>query len=231
MLNFHINNRTNSVLFKGYPEDIKLCEQVNKQVHQMNLQSPSHLKRRQYDRKLSGLGYRENYRKYKHIERLFDKLQPTLNKMRKSFRKMAKFGNPYDEYINTLLDKTSTFKIANCGEMAFIAQYLLGLEGKKTDVVTFNILARGTDRERTDKGVNDHTFLIMNLREKADVNNPQTWGRETIIIDPWLGITRRANLALKQIKELMNFDSSTEYLKFEKSNYQDLVDSYRKRSR
>lgn len=226
-VNFYINNQVNRMTFKGYPQDINLAEQVNREVHQMDLRSPSHILRRQYDRKVSGLNVEANAVKYCFLEDLFQKLDRLLDKVRKPLKAMLKRDVPYEDYMKAMKEKISKHKVANCGEMAFISQQLLELKGKKTDVVSFNIIEKFSHRERN-KGVDDHTVLIMNLREKANVNDPQTWGREAIIVDPWFGIARRANLALRQIKDLMNFNPKMEYIVFEKVNYQDLVNYYKR---
>ena len=208
--------------FKGYTEDIKIAEGTNKKVHQMNLTSSSHILRRLEERMKApktepnfGFAWLLNYK----FEQLHQKLTDIRNK-----RNILYLDNiPYEDYIQRLLMDLKESKLANCGEMADIAQYLLKKEGIETERISMKIMIK---RDKLRPGLSDHTFLIMNIADDADFTNPKTWGNEAILIDPWFGIAKRSHMALKQIYELMNVNNKKETPVFRIYNYPDAVQAW-----
>ncbi|MGD9580245.1 MAG: hypothetical protein AB7V50_02640 [Vampirovibrionia bacterium] len=228
-MNITLYPKLNNIHFKGFQEDVKNAEEVNKEIHRMNLRSNTHIDRRRFERKLArkeGINVTENRFFYKYLDEVSDRLWEILNPIRKTLKRMARNDEPYEDYMKTMIEMTNRHKVGNCGEMAAIAQYLLAKRGISSDMVDIDIYNKKTNKPRK-KGLNDHTFLVLNLREKASIDLPQTWGRESIIVDPWFGIVRRSNLALRQINKLLHVNLDKEFIVFEKSNYGNIVDSYK----
>ena len=158
----------------------------------------------------------------KKIKDSFYKIHEKLYEMQVKRFDLVKNAASREDYYQAILEDINKEGLANCGEMANIAQHKLNDNGIKADVVRllFHQYRRGQSRSN---GVCDHIFTVINLDKNADLRKPETWGNEAIIIDPWLGIAKRANLALKQIKELMEYSPTTEYYELMPHNHEDRV--------
>ena len=212
------------ITFKGYTEDIKIAERINKQVHQMNLTSSTHLLRRREERERAPI----TKSNLDFISLLNKKIQETgelIVSLRDEWEKYYIRAKTYEKYIQRLLKDINMHKVANCGEMTDIAQYLLLQKGVHTDKIHFKVLLNNGNRR---SGLSDHTILVMRMDQNADPSAPNTWGNEAIIIDPWFGIAKRAKPAMKQLKELMKVDTKNHKLVFSRLNYSDKVTAWRK---
>ena len=103
------------------------------------------------------------------------------------------------------------YKVANCGEQAFLAQAELLEKGKKADTIHFIIKRKSDGREYQDR---QHTFLVLGLEKDASVQDPKTWGQDAVIVDPWSGLVKRAYHGVEVFKEMFEFDKNQEEIVF-----------------
>lgn len=67
---------------------------------------------------------------------------------------------------------TDKYKVANCIEQARILNHNLHLQNIPSRVIGAYF---------------DHAFVGVNIKERADISNPRTWGKDAYIADSWLG--------------------------------------------
>lgn len=84
--------------------------------------------------------------------------------------------DPKKSFLQNILDSALVLQAGNCGELALYAAAILRQEGYtgKVELVKFDIDSL------------DHAFLIINRPENTSFDDWQSWGKETIIVDPWL---------------------------------------------
>jgi len=96
--------------------------------------------------------------------------------------------------------------IGKCGELTtLVLFYLL----KKRLPVRVEIL----NFDEKKKG--DHTFVVIGRDPGSDLNDPSTWGKNAVIVDPWLRIAYPVSLAPQHLKNCCGFDRSTGLPKLE----------------
>ncbi len=104
--------------------------------------------------------------------------------------------------------------VGNCGEMAIIAYNELRERGfNDIDIVAMYIEKNNSGPyERVVRPFKDHVVVVSRLnkarKNKAgnpvfDINRPNTWGNEAIIIDPWTGVVDGVQPGLMKIKQFL----------------------------
>ena len=202
--------------FRGYQEDMKLCEDTVKNIRRMNLHSNTAVNlRASHDYKLMGKKVRPEIYRY-----LYDlgsdysrEVSSTNGEIMSNFSKFE-LPKDYKSFGKCIREIITRHKAVNCGEQAFIAQDDLLNKGKKADVVHFDIAVKAYgdyDQER------QHTFAVLNLAKDADIQNPKTWGQDAIIVDPWSGLVKRACQGIEFFKDIFDFDKDKETMYFSKA--------------
>ena len=120
----------------------------------------------------------------------------------------------FQAFIDELKRLISIHKIANCGEYASLTQYELLKKGEEAAVCTFEIQPKLGHEPFKNRIVSDHGFVIIGHNPNADLSNPFTWGKDTVIVDPWAEIAGNPHSVLERIKRFFQFNPQHEKLKF-----------------
>lgn len=116
----------------------------------------------------------------------------------------------------TIAKLAKEFGAGNCEELATLAFFTLlknGYQGK----IEF-VACRGVD----------HVFVILNRPEKSDPTNWQTWGKYTIVLDPWINKVFRADTfghIWKHNTLRLHPDELITFVKFDDSAFRSIPDS------
>ncbi|KTC81620.1 pentapeptide repeat-containing protein [Legionella brunensis] len=101
-----------------------------------------------------------------------------LNKKRnnelftENYYNMSSFNPRTQDHIDAMI--SAEVSSGNCGELAFFTAIIakeLGYTGS-VECIGFQKY--------------DHVFVVLNRPKNSNPNDPSTWGKDTIIIDPWL---------------------------------------------
>ena len=108
-------------------------------------------------------------------EKVFEKNKKAVKAIRK---------NPYDKFLkDNLMEeddlgafeekiaRTCKFSLGNCYEFAILAFYYCLIKGIPAEVYTVTN--------------DDHAFVVINRPPGSNPEDPKTWGKETLISDPW----------------------------------------------
>lgn len=216
-------NLNPTIPFRGFQEDLKLSEDIVKDIRRMHIQSDTYLDLRIAQREIAA--QQGDKRSLKILPKLC-KLNQEIYSRTLQFRdalygkKLAneeKFQN-YDEFASILKKYMVKGKVANCAEQAYLAQAKLKSHNKDSKAIYAHIHDKRTDDYRIN---GQHVFLVLGLDKNAKISEPKTWGTNAIIVDPWSGLVKRANQGLKTIKDLFIFDSQKEYIVFEDGDLPD----------
>ncbi len=93
------------------------------------------------------------------------------------------------DFVNKTLEMVKREKSANCAEFATMASAAFLANGYK-DVrlgsLRINYLKSGSMPSKTSEKA-DHRVLIVNAGKGAKLDNPSTFSKKAIIVDPWSG--------------------------------------------
>ena len=82
---------------------------------------------------------------------------------------------------------------ANCGEQALLISQKLDELGVKNDVISMQICKTGKSYYHITNG---HSFCVIDTAEDMDVNNPDTWGNDAVVVDMWSNTVAKAKDAI-----------------------------------
>ena len=193
------------ITFKGtdkLTENLKLAQETMDYVKDLNLLSNTKM---EMDGKTSG-EYCEDYEKAVGNRMFLDRTRQNL---------------PIDKFIETTKKSVPLLEVGNCSEQAILAATYLK-ETKNTDnfalVAAIEVLNPKAFEEKPLKyafEATNHVFLVLDLAPNAKLNDPNTWGKNAVIVDPWGDILAPATQTEKQedsgidkIKKLPMFNSS-----------------------
>ncbi len=112
-----------------------------------------------------------------------------------------------ENYIQRIEEICSKNKVGNCEEQAFIAaKYLKDKGASKVAVISFKLPDSLKSKDFNDKfkrfcKFGDHAFVVCGIRRKANLQDPKTWGKSAVVIDPWLGMAGNAIKGMEEIRE------------------------------
>ncbi|MEW5821200.1 MAG: hypothetical protein AB1782_13490 [Cyanobacteriota bacterium] len=106
---------------------------------------------------------------------------------------------PINEFISKTVEMAPLLHTGNCAEQAIIAAHYLketkginnfaliaAIEVSEPEAFKDNPLKYGYN-------ANNHVFVVMDLAPDAILNDPSTWGKNAVIVDPWGKIVAPAN--------------------------------------
>lgn len=199
--------------FKGHDrltENLKLGQEAMDYVKELNLLSNTKME-------MNGQTSGEYYEDYqKSIEnRMF------LDRTRKNL--------PIDKFIETTKKSVPLLEVGNCSEQAILAATYLK-ETKNIDnfalVAAIEVLNPKAFVEKPLKyafEATNHVFLVLDLDPDAKLDDPSTWGKNAVIVDPWgdilapaTQIEKQEDAGLDKIKELplFNHSGSIEFMNY-----------------
>lgn len=159
----------------------------------------------------------------KKLESVRDKYVLYVDNLRADFDKWKESqtftgSKDFFRYIGKLKKLMLKQNAGNCGEFAAVVQY----EHLKKGIKTRNVCLEIVDKKTGDI-VNDHVFSLCGLSKRVNIGNPDTWGKNAVLIDAWCGsgIVEKAKGIPSQLKkdgltqllEFFKFDPETQKIK------------------
>lgn len=170
----------------------------------------------------------------KNKEQILDRLQMLKNAYEekidlariKIFRQ-GKYAS-FDEFVDKLKRFVTVTNVADCGEHSIINQYAVLQKGERADSIAVGIIDLKTGKLSSNRHFNTHQFTVQNMSKNADINNPQTWGENAVVIDTWAdGLVEKSDVAINKLKNFFKLNPNKENFVFWKYNFVD-VDDYLK---
>lgn len=103
---------------------------------------------------------------------------------------------------------------ANCGEQAVLVSQKLDEKGIKNDIISMNIRNNANNYFVT----GGHSFCIIDCAEDMNIQNPDTWGEDAVIVDMWSGTIAKVKEAIEFFETFIK-PKETEHVEFEKESY------------
>ncbi len=131
-----------------------------------------------------------------YIENLRDEVD--IYKDIKAKDKISALTKRFEDIIDYIEELCLNKGVGNCEEQAFIAaKYLRRKGAKKVAVLTFELpehLKEKSPNKTFDKfkSFGEHNFVVCGLKRSASLQDPKTWGKNAVVVDPWLGIASPA---------------------------------------
>jgi len=157
----------------------------------------------------------ENNIKYDHI-RL--KLYNLIRKKLSGIKYFRNYGYIPD---GRLKERAMRLGNAECEVHSDLVNDELIKRGKNPKKLQFEII----DNELADKlekrpfhrrSCNDHSFVVLDIKENADLNDLETWGNNAVIVDSLVGIAESAFDAIQRYKMIFRFEPEKEQMFFTK---------------
>ena len=123
----------------------------------------------------------------KQRPKVFEKVLPIYWKLHAERNGLSKYNGI--DFINATLEMVKRIKNANCAEYATMARAAFlanGYKDVKLGSLRINYPKEGASPMTTSEKV-DHIVLIVNAGKNAKLDNPNTFSKKTIIVDPWGG--------------------------------------------
>jgi len=145
------------------------------------------------------------------------------NKIRVLRDKLTKeyFSTEYfsaEKFIKSLKKQIHNYKVANCGEQAYLTKYALEKKGKEARRIRIEIVGKkdkvGIPYKVKPRTCSDHAFVIIDHKKGADLNDIQKWGNKTVIVDTWSRFCGSVDDAMRRYKQEFNLDEKTEKFNF-----------------
>lgn len=168
-------NFLGSLAFKGsskLEDNLQLARETVDYVKSLKLISNTELE-------MKGLTGGENYEDY--TKSISDRM----------FLDRKRNNKPIDEFIKITKELTPLLHTGNCAEQAILAAVYLH-EKKNIDNFAMVAAIEVTNRKEFEEhpikhgyNANNHVFVVIGLANNADLNKPETWGKDAVIVDPW----------------------------------------------
>lgn len=206
MLN-QINNNISFGKRVTLKENLKIGEKVLKEFKQEFPYLVSHTYTRAKTLQHSE-DFRHLYLAYK-LQDLASKYKEKIDIMR-SFSKPSNFSN-YTNYMIKRIKEMQKYKVGNCGDMAEVIQYNFLKENKEAQIIRMDVHDKRTNNFIEPK---NHFFTIVGLKQSAIYENPEKWGNQAVIVDPWANIVMKVQDALEYYKEFLKINPQKENISF-----------------
>ena len=102
---------------------------------------------------------------------------------------------------------------ANCGEQALLVSQKLDELGIKNQVISMNLRLNTKNSYYVTNG---HSFCVIDADDKMDVNNPDTWGKDAVVVDMWSNTVAKVKDAIEFFGTFLK-PKKTEIVQFEKA--------------
>ena len=128
-----------------------------------------------------------------------------------------------DEYVQITNERAPMMGVGNCSDQAILAaSYLIEKKGIK-NVALIACTMKGQNPLNPD-ATDQHVFAVVGLDKRADLKDPETWGKNAVIVDPWGNISdqvKSENPSRSGMNKLYVI-FRTKYMKFD--NYAKYID-------
>ena len=123
-----------------------------------------------------------------------------------------RFGLSKQEATQEAVKETGA---ANCAEQAVLVSQKLDEKGIKNDIISMNTVY-ATPHSRYVTG--GHTFCVIDCDKEMNIQNPETWGENAIIVDMWSGTIAKVKEAIEFFKTFVK-PKENEHIQYEKETY------------
>ena len=166
------------ITFKGIDENLKLKENIQLAQETMDYVKSLNLKS---NTKMEMLG--------QDCGEFTEKYEDAINN--RMFLDKKRDNLPIDEYIAVTKKSAPMLEVGNCSEQAILAATFLK-EQKNINNFALVTAVGVQNKEAFDENPikyaflgNSHVFLVLDLAPDAKINDPATWGKNAVVIDPW----------------------------------------------
>jgi len=104
----------------------------------------------------------------------------------------------FEQYINMIENEFQQYNHANCGERAYYLHNLMNQKGIDNTIIEIS----------GNSASNSHVFNVIGLDKNADINNPETWGENAIVVDVWAKKLTSAKSAIEYYKDFLGYDEN-----------------------
>lgn len=117
-----------------------------------------------------------------------------------NMRNNSASANNQLEYFTKYMKRHRT---ANCRECSYVIYDKLKQMGQEPQNVKLNIFDKTTNQ------VDNHAFTVIGLDKNADITNPHTWGKNSVIVDAWCNIVKKSQDGIEYMKNLFSAGKDT----------------------
>lgn len=127
-----------------------------------------------------------------------------------------------DEFIEFTAKKVPLLDVGNCAEHAILTAHYLN---EKRNIKNFALVAAISPKDpenfkknRIEYGYNsdNHVFVVIGLDEAADLEDPSTWGKNAVIVDPWGDVAGPVNITINKIKKFTGSHDNIIFMNYAK---------------
>lgn len=116
--------------------------------------------------------------------------------------------NSFSEYLIVLKNIIKKYNVADCGHRTDVIRGLLRKENKDAKMVEMVIC------DSFGKQKSNHIFPVISLKNTSNINNPESWGENAVIVDAWANFVMKASDGINHLKEIIKFMPNNEQIRF-----------------
>ena len=102
---------------------------------------------------------------------------------------------------------------ANCGEQALLVSQKLDELGIKNQIISMNLRLNSKNCYYVTNG---HSFCVIDTAEDMDINNPDSWGEDAVVVDMWSNTVAKVKDAIEFFGTFLK-PKENEHVQFEKA--------------
>lgn len=196
------NTRYSSFTFKGLPENVNSGKQLLREF------------RKEYGRPLSYswllLIKQKRMANHQSIPESLTKLlalsAEKINKVRGNGTFIRQNFESKDDFIKQVDLRVKEHNAANCDENCDLAENLAQKLNIPTKEIALSVLSKIGRKCK----IEEHCLLLGYANKSAILSNPDTWGKNAVVIDPWCSIVMPKNKAIEFYKKFFKaYDDSS----------------------
>lgn len=137
-----------------------------------------------------------------------EELDSRLNLLRNDVYTSLKPNDTFSHYVRDLKQAIKKYNIADCGHRTDVVIGSLNKDGKNAQKIEMVVLDSSGKKEA------NHLFPVMGIKKGANIDDPETWGENAVIIDAWANFVMKAQEGLDYIKRFTGFNPQKQKIRF-----------------
>lgn len=137
-----------------------------------------------------------------------EELDSRLNLLRKDVYTSLKPNDPFSNYVRDLKLAIKKYNVADCGHRTDVVIGSLNKDGRNAQKIEMIVL------DSAGKQKANHLFPVMGMKKGANIDKPETWGDNAVIVDAWANFVMKAQEGLDYIKQFTGFNAQKEKIRF-----------------
>ncbi len=89
-----------------------------------------------------------------------------------------------DEYVEATKELVPALGVGNCSDQAILAASYL-IEQKGLENVALVAVSMPGQNPLDPKAIDQHVFTVIGMDKHANIKEPETWGENAVVVDPW----------------------------------------------